>query len=94
MIGRGGRLPNHRATADVAGEKEDQHNNQHETEQSAAVMWGTPPCPAAVIVATAPELERIAPCLEVAEEPNQDNEWNGHAQDEQQNGTHLLDLLN
>ena len=48
-----GRLTDHRATADVASEPEDQQNNQHKTEQSAAVVWGAPPGTTAVIGATA-----------------------------------------
>jgi hypothetical protein len=32
--------------------------------------------------------------LKVAEEANQDNEWDGYAQEQQQNGTHrLISLL-
>jgi hypothetical protein len=28
------------------------------------------------------------PGSKVTEEPNQDNEWDGHAQEQEQNGTH------
>ena len=53
-----GRLTHHRATAHVASEPEDQQNNQHKTEQSAAVVWGTPPGTTAVIKATASAKEK------------------------------------
>jgi hypothetical protein len=56
--GRGRTLRDHRATADVASEPEDQQNNQHKTEQPAAVVWGAPPGTTPVIVATASAKEK------------------------------------
>jgi hypothetical protein len=50
-----GRSTHHPATAEVAREPEDQQNDQHKTEQSAAVVWPTPTCTPAVIRAAATE---------------------------------------
>ena len=49
----------HHAPAHVAGQPEEQHDDQHETDQSAAVMWRTPRRAAPVVVATASTEEEL-----------------------------------